>query len=107
VTNFLASVETNVGILAVCLTTLRPSFAWVLDTANNLSFRTTQTRRQSTNEQLFGQTSIRPSSINSEDQPIGKEKAFRGPTSRVEQNIRDLENDSEECVIGKGSDRRA
>ncbi|KAH8773235.1 hypothetical protein BGZ57DRAFT_983707 [Hyaloscypha finlandica] len=52
------SVETNVGILAVCLTTLRPFFAWVLDTANNLSFRTTQTRRQSTNVQLFGQTSI-------------------------------------------------
>jgi len=39
VTNFLASVETNVGILAVCLTTLRPFFAWVLDTANNLSFQ--------------------------------------------------------------------
>jgi hypothetical protein len=36
-----------------------------------------------------------------------KEKVFRGPMSRLEQSIGDMENESEEYIISKGSDQRA
>ncbi|PMD44631.1 hypothetical protein L207DRAFT_579565 [Hyaloscypha variabilis F] len=101
------AVETNVGILAACLPALRPLFARVLDTANNMTFRTTHSRRQTSKEQYFGQTSIRLSSINSGDHPMRKEKVFRGPMSRLEQSIGDMGNESEEYIISKGSDQRA
>jgi len=90
-----------VGILAACLPALRPLFAWVLDTSNDATYRTTHTRRQTTKEQYFGQASIRLSSINSGDQPIRKERIICGPMSRLEQSIRDMENESEEYIIAK------
>ncbi|PMD25498.1 hypothetical protein NA56DRAFT_699435 [Hyaloscypha hepaticicola] len=101
------AVETNVGILAASLPALRPLFAWVLDTASNITFRTTRSRRQKTKDLYFGQASIRLSSINSGDQPIRKERVIRGPVSRLEQSIGVLENQSEEYIIGRSTDQRA
>ncbi len=95
------------GILAASLPALRPLFIWVLDTANNITFRTTRSRRQATKEQYFGQASIRLTSINSGDQPIRKERIIRGPISRLEQSIGDMENQREESIIARGSDQRA
>jgi len=103
-------VETNIGILAACLPALRPIFAFILETAS--TFKTSRTRRKTGTQAYYGQDSrhsIKLGSIPSRERQIRKETTIvvsRGPMSKLEASIGELDNGSEEYIIAKGNDQR-
>jgi hypothetical protein len=67
----------------------------------------TYTRRQTSKKQYYNKNnSVRLSSINSGDRQIRKETtmiATSGPVTRLKQSIADIDNESEEYNIAKGT----